>query len=261
MPEKRKANKGMRKQIELVRTALVGTGAALLACAMVATAAQASGQGNVGNPRILPPDSRPLGLSYAEWSVKWWQWVFALPADNSPILGTGECSAGQSGHVWFLAGSFAPTTETCSCTIPPGTALFIPAYNAWADNTWCPDWTTYTVDELIGITQWYMENAGAVSCTIDGRVVLGLDDAVGSPYRVGPQLFSYTLAQRDNIVANGLGPLFGVDLSCIADGTTVFPAVEDGLYLMVAPLSAGKHTIRLTVAGFFDITYDITVSR
>ena len=83
------------------------------------------------NPGILPPNSTPHGSSYAEWSVKWWQWVFSLPARNSPILDTGDCSAGQSDHVWFLAGAFAPTTVTRACTIPPGTALFFPLVNGW----------------------------------------------------------------------------------------------------------------------------------
>jgi hypothetical protein len=66
-------------------------------------------------------------------------------------------------------------------------------------------------------------------------------------------VFSYTLAPTDNILTNHFG------LSCIADGTTVSLAAEDGVYLMLAPLSAGKHTIHFTVQGFLDITYELTV--
>jgi len=40
---------------------------------------------------------------------------------------------------------------------------------------------------------------------------------------------------------------------------TVTPAVEDGVYLLLAPLSAGQHTIHFTVAGFLDITYHLNV--
>lgn len=238
----------------------IGALALVLALALTANLAQA-GKGNAGNPQILPPGSNPHGLSYAEWSVKWWQWVFSLPADNNPILDTGDCSVGQSGHVWFLGGAFVSTPVTRHCIIPPGTALFFPIMNAWADNTWCPEWTTYTVEELMGFAAWYVDTAGAAACTIDGRPVKGVEDLAKSPYRVGAQVFSYTLAQEDNIIANYLGPLFGVDLTCIADGITVAPAAEDGVYLMLAPLSAGHHTIQFTVAGGQYITYDLMVLK
>jgi hypothetical protein len=144
-----------------------------------------------------------------------------------------------------------PKTVTRTCTIPPGKALFFPLWNAWADNTGCP-YTTFTVAELTKFAEELMDNP-AIACTIDGVPVRGIDiSAVESPYRVGAQVFSYTLAPTDNILANYYG------LSCIADGTTVYPAVEDGVYLMLAPLSAGRHTIHFTVEGL-DITYDLTV--
>ena len=118
-----------------------------------------------------------------------------------------------------------------------------------------------TVAELVGFAQWFVDNAGPAACTIDGKPVKGLDVLATSPYRVGAQVFSYTLAHQNNLLANYLGPLFGVDLSCIADGTTVSPAAEDGVYLMLAPLSAGQHTIHFTVQGGLDITYELTVLK
>jgi len=46
---------------------------------------------------------------------------------------------------------------------------------------------------------------------------------------------------------------------------TYGPTVDDGVYLMLAPLSAGAHTIHFTVAapdGTFslDVTYNLTVA-
>ncbi len=225
-------------------------GAVALMSALAANLALAANP----NPKVLPPDSKPYGLSYADWSVKWWQWVFSLPATNSPILDTGDCSAGQAGPVWFLAGAFAPTTETRTCTIPAGVALFFPIMNGWADNTGCPP-TTFSLEELEGFAAGFVDAAGPVACTIDGVPVRGLSPAADSAYRVGVQVFSYTLAQMDNLLAS----YFGLD--CIADGTTVAPAAEDGVYLMVAPLSAGQHVIHFTVEGFLDITYDLTVLK
>jgi hypothetical protein len=206
----------------------------------------------VHNPGVLPPNTHPYGKSYAEWSVKWWQWVLSLPANNNPILDTGDCSAGQFGPVRFLVGAFVPTTETRACTISAGTALFFPVYNAWADNTGCP-YTTLSAAELVGLVEGFMGFGVNLSCTIDGVPVQGVSSAIGSPYLVGPQVFSYTVAQTDNILANYFG------LSCIADGTTVAPAAEDGVYLMLAPLSPGHHVIHFIVPGFLDITYNLAV--
>ena len=234
-------------------------GAVALVLAMAVNFAHA-GVGNAGNPGILPPGSSPYGSTYAEWSVKWWQWVLSQPATNSAILGAADCAAGQSGPVWFLVGAFAPTTETRFCTVPPGKGLFFPIYNAWADNTGCP-YTDYTAETLASWVSSWVDGASGLTCTIDGRQVNGLDPAATSPYRVGAQVFTYTLSPVNNILAYGLGPMFGIDLTCIADGTTVDPAAEDGVYLMVAPLSAGLHTIQFTVPGVLEITYVVTVLK
>ena len=237
-----------------LKPALLASAILLLAAALPALA----GEGNAGNPGILPPQSHACGKTYADWSVKWWQWVFSLPATNSPILDTGDCSAGQSGPVWFLAGAFVGTTNTRSCTIPAGVALFFPIANGWADDTDCPSYDTFSVEQLAGFASGFVDSASGLSCTIDGVPVKGLDDPITSPYRVGPQVFSYTLASTDNILANHFG------LACIPNGITVAGAAEDGVYLLLAPLSAGQHTIHFSVhfggGGSLDITYELTVN-
>jgi len=231
--------------------ALLATAILLLAAVLPALA----GKGNAGNPGILPPQSHAYGKTYAEWSVKWWQWVFSLPATNSPILDTGDCSAGQSGHVWFLAGAFVGTTNTRSCTIPAGVALFFPISDGFADNTDCPSSDTFSVEQLVGFASGFPDSSSGMSCTIDGVPVKGLEDSITSPYRLGPQVFSYTLASTDNIIANFFG------LACIPDGITVATAAEDGVYLLLAPLSAGQHTIHCTIEScHLDITYHLNVN-
>ncbi len=40
---------------------------------------------------IFPVDSNPLGISYGEWVVKWWQWLCSMPARSNPAFDkTGE---------------------------------------------------------------------------------------------------------------------------------------------------------------------------
>src|SRR5262249_10337841 len=76
---------------------------------------------------IFPPGSEPYGLSYGEWSARWWQWLLQIPATTNPNLdSTGaHCTEGQSGHVWFLAGSFGtlPSPIIRNCTVPAGRSL------------------------------------------------------------------------------------------------------------------------------------------
>src|SRR5437016_172445 len=76
-----------------------------------------------GNPQAIPPTARPYGLTYGQWSAKWWQWALALPVDGHPFLGCPAPSdaASQTGPVWFLAGS------TCNgLTVPAGKSLLFP---------------------------------------------------------------------------------------------------------------------------------------
>src|SRR5213083_1086403 len=79
------------------------------------------------NPGVLPPHSHSHGLTYAEWGAAWWQWVLSIPFAQNPIFdSTGEdCDVGQSGPVWFLAGT-SGSTAVRSCTIPAGKSIFFP---------------------------------------------------------------------------------------------------------------------------------------
>src|SRR3954453_11906827 len=116
------------------RWAMIGLCALLIAAALVPTR-QAKAEGN-GNPSVIPSNARPYGQSYVEWSNAWWQWAFSLPVpagnpEAHPLFDpTGaSCGAGQSGSVWFLAGSFAGRTVVRNCTIPTGKAIFFPILN------------------------------------------------------------------------------------------------------------------------------------
>src|SRR6266480_3671629 len=115
------------------RTALLLGAAALL---LVLAPSQA-GEQTAG---IVPPQARPYGASYGEWSARWWRWAFSLPVDHHPLYDTADCSAGQSGPVWFLGGTFTTIQSspnpaiirgiaTRDCTVPNGKFLFFPLLN------------------------------------------------------------------------------------------------------------------------------------
>ena len=73
------------------------------------------GHGN-GCPMVgvYPPGSNPLGVTYGEWTAKWWQWLLSIPGPVNPNLDTtgANCAQGQSGPVWFLAGRFSSGPQT-----------------------------------------------------------------------------------------------------------------------------------------------------
>ena len=91
------------------------------------------------NPGLYSPDSKPYGLTFAQWSEKWWLWSVSIPEPANPLKDdTGKNSGiGQNDpNVWYI--------DWCgfgyhrrSCTIPSGKAiLFQPAGNecSYAEN-------------------------------------------------------------------------------------------------------------------------------
>src|SRR5262249_12618813 len=85
-------------------------------------------------PQVVPPGDTYVGLTHGEWSAKWWRRGLEESAAERPLLDqTGaNCSVGQAGDVWFLAGILGtgdPVTRRC--LVPAGKALFFPVLNAF----------------------------------------------------------------------------------------------------------------------------------
>ena len=38
---------------------------------------------------VFPIDSRPFGLSYSDWCIKWWQWISSIPKHINPAFDWG----------------------------------------------------------------------------------------------------------------------------------------------------------------------------
>jgi hypothetical protein len=79
-----------------------------------------------------------------------------------------------------------------------------------------------------------------------------------SIYNVVSPAFSYTVAEKGNM----LGIVEGED--CIPGGMTIYPAVSDGIYLMISPFKAGKHVIHFVASSpsiSVNVTEDITVTE
>ncbi len=222
-------------------------------------------------PQVLSPAGKHYGKTYGEWSEAFWQWAFSMPTTRHPMFDSADVGAGQQGTVWFLSGNFTGTPVTRNVTIPSGTALFIPLVNIWADNTDCNGSGQIISDEnsesvLRANAKAVEDTASDLSCTIDGIAVPGLANALTTPFRIQsstPGGFSYTLPASQNLLN-----YFG--LACWTDpnnvplrvDASIYHAVADGYYVLIAPLAPGPHTITChgTANGFTEsFTYNITV--
>ncbi len=254
----------MRSEVFTGRGGKRGVGLALwlavvAASLMLSTATEglAANKGK-SNPKVLPPQSRPFGLSYGEWSAAWWQWAFSLPVDAHPLFDTADCSAGQTGQVWFLGGTFSVIEiepgvilgeADRTCTVPSSKALFFPLVNV---ETSTIEGNGETEEELRAAAEFFADFIvpDSLFCEVDGKAVKNL-----SQFRVQSPLFT-------------IGPLPDNNILGAPEGSTS-PSVSDGVFVMLAPLSVGTHTLHfggaidLTEIGgpvfIQDITYQITV--
>jgi hypothetical protein len=208
---------------------------------------------------VLPPAALPYGYSYEEWSAKWWRWNLGLSTNHTELVGQPDIATDPAARVRFLAGAASTVTETRKITIPAETPLFFTILSVWGDNTGCPAFTTFTPDELASQIADQWTAVTKTTCTVDGVSVAGLGDPATSTYHVLSPTFSYVTANRGSVL----------DEPCVSGDTTIYPAVANGIYVMLSPLAPGKHTIHyvgvvgLATAPFIkeDITYDITVTR
>jgi hypothetical protein len=235
-------NQRLWPSVVAVRLAIIG----LLLVAMIPTA-QADPK-----PKILPRDSTPYGNTYGEWSARWWQWLMAIPEAANPNLDpTGaNCAVGQVGPVWFLAGTFGTLGDSVTrrCTVPAGKALLLTPLTQ-LDGAGAFDCEPTApglcdLNALRALAAAFADNPTTLEVTVDGHSLPNVGD-----YRVQSPVFILTYPE---------GAVFG-----LPSGTTT-PNLADGYWLLLAPLSAGAHTIIIkgVANGGFGgtLTYHITVS-
>jgi len=152
---------------------------------------------------------------------------------------------GQSGHVWFLAGVISSGVVVRKCNIPAGQMLFFPIGNAFCAGDNFPNGFP---DERACATAM-ASNYSNFSAEVDGKPINNLNASLlENYYRALSPEFDLVLT-ADNV--------FG------APAGTYSPGAADGVYLMLAPLTPGKHTIHFHAdfsgVGPLDVTYDLTV--
>jgi hypothetical protein len=199
--------------------------------------------GTCNNLAIFSPDSTPYGISYAQWTARWWQWLYSLPLDCNPLKDNigNNCAINQSGPVWFLAGSKGEAAKR-NCTISADKALLIPILNYGATLADEPDIKSEHQLQLLAKRE--MDKVLHLRVTFNGVQVNEL-----KKNRIQSPIFDVVLP-KNSIFGGDAGPTRGI---------------SDGYWLFLKPLPRGQYTISnfgSCEAGRIKIgtNYDITIT-
>jgi hypothetical protein len=252
----------------------------LVTVATAILALSLAGFAQSSTPEALSPSGKHYGKTYGGWSAAWWQWALSTPVHAPPFgdnvnhplvdLTGAKCGVGQSGPVWFLGGAFveAGTSGTAmvvrdQCAVPKGKALFFPLLNNECTGVEGPlNGCGATVEESRQIVSSLMDLAGNLAADVDGTAI-----PISSEFRVGAAdkpSFCVTLPPDDLLSFIGEGPAGYLSGTHFSPGTSC-GTVDDGYYLMLAPLSGGLHTVHfhgeIPLYGFtLDVIYHLTIS-
>jgi hypothetical protein len=180
------------------------------------------GSSSVG---IVPPDSEPYGLTYAEHAQNFWKWL-SIPVRESPIDDTtrDKCTVGQSNSnssVFYLGEGEGKVERTC--TVPAGKGLLIPVMEVEMSDKEVPG---SSVEELGSAAKKDQDSVNSMYLMVDDNEYT-YDDLI--EYRLSqPTVFQVTFPD------NGV---FGVK----EGGPSTVAA--DGFYILTEPLTAGNHIV------------------
>lgn len=185
-------------------------------------------------PGRVAATERIAGATQLQWIQRYAEWIRSFPKSESPATDpTGErCGAGQSGAMWFLAGTRELGKVERECTVPAGKSILVPIINTVAQTS-----ANMPCDQMQIAVKKFTEGASGLRLSVDGQA-------------------------RQDIEMHKLGT------GCfqLRDGTTggITSAVTSGYWTFLPPLVSGRHVIkfsgRFKVDGFEqDVTYVLQV--
>jgi len=171
--------------------------------------------------QVFASDSKPYGLTYGEWTAKWWQWAYSVPKNVNPSYDNSGryCSEGQNGLVWFLTGSYKHHVDRY-CNIPAGKSVLFTILNSECSFAELPN--LKTEQDLRKCAKEMQDSVIQVQAIVDGVNIKGLDK-----YRLQSPLFNLTLG--------------GNNILGLPAQTT--QAVSDGNWVFLKPVPVGNHVI------------------
>jgi hypothetical protein len=172
---------------------------------------------------FFPPGSRPYGLTYGQWTVKWWQWLASISADKSPAADeTGKFAGINQPHipVWFLAGTLGGKSVNRKCVIPGGCSVLFPVINYEMNALEKPD--LKSDQDLIKHVAEDQDDILNLECMIDSQIP--------QIHRVRSDPVIFTIYFHTNNPFN------------ITSATTT-RATSDGYWVFIKRLEPGEHNL------------------
>ena len=177
---------------------------------------------------VLPADSVVGGKTIGDWTAKWWAWALSYPIDRNPLLDdTGRLGrlGNVGGPVFFVVTSGGGKVVR-KHKVPAGKHLLVPLYTyLWTFDADCDN--AHCARE---IADGAVMAVSKLSAKIDGQPVKRLF----SHYETKQGTFNVTVPD-DGLYGPGEG------------GT--FKGVTSGYWLMLEPLSPGKHHLFFDAVG------------
>jgi hypothetical protein len=193
---------------------------------------------------IFPLDSKPYGLTYQQWCIKWWQWLVSIPRVNNPafdLIGKNVNMEQYDPNVFFLCQTIEGVKRPPyrKSTIPAGRAVFMPIMN-WLSIIGINGQTN---NELISAANIRMDVVQELEIKING---LKLNKEL-KKHRISTPFFNIVLPE-DNIFDLPAGQRISV-----SDGYWIFfqPLRENVKLSSSGSCSSGRTSIR--------VNYELTV--
>jgi hypothetical protein len=210
---------------------------------------------------LFKPTATVYGKKMAEWSVTWWMWANGTPATSSsgqianPLLDTTGALANLGAYsgtdVFFIGGKFTNVRSSGvirTITIPHNDLIFFPVAATLEDPISAGTMNPAAMQDSLA---YFIGHVADMNIVLDNTIIFTA--ANHNLYRVKSGQFSYNLP--DNNIYQYLGKT--------APAGTESPAFADGFYVMLAPLTPGKHVLKynyITARQSQQVTYNITAN-
>lgn len=208
-------------------------------------------------PTVVKPTDLYAGMTYGDWSAAWWQYAIQTPYEKiftDDTSATFDCASGQSSApVFFLVGGGSEyITALRTCTVPRGKAILFPIINAECSTLEPLPWRGENEYALRTCASSFGNATitDSLKVTVDGAPLQNLKNT-----RVQSPVFTFKSPDANSILG-----MAGTGLSA-----------SDGYWVLLNPLSPGKHKIHFEGAGeasningqpyinFQNVTYELTV--
>lgn len=191
---------------------------------------------------------KPFGISFAEWTVRWWKWITSIPRPMNPGLNYLEefCAISQNDPlVWFLAGKFGgklavklASSTIRRCRIPRGRAILFPVINC--EYSFADEPSITTEGDLEERCRSEIDDIVHINASLNGRAL----DV--KRYRVQTPCFTLHLPPEN----------------CVRGISGTTRMASDGFWLFIAGLPCGTHRLesfgsclagRINISNIFEL--------